>query len=157
MWRRQSTGTWRDLKVPKLPAQMPWLWPLSSRANKQMALKWFDRGLMERRLRAWSAQWSGRLPHFSFSNPFRTGVEGHVKWFLFGRFNCLFSEPAEFNPPAVPQTWWWRLRMSFWSLWIISSHHLEYSLKYHPCITFAASAPETQTCHLFRTPVPRLM
>ncbi|CAB1456124.1 unnamed protein product [Pleuronectes platessa] len=26
------------------------------RANKQMALKWFDRGLMERRLRAWSAQ-----------------------------------------------------------------------------------------------------
>lgn len=32
------------------------------------------------------------------SNPFRTGVEGRVKWFLFGRLNCLFSEPAEFHP-----------------------------------------------------------
>lgn len=38
------------------------------------------------------------------SNPFRTGVEGCVKWFLFGRLNCLFSEPAESRRPAAPQT-----------------------------------------------------
>lgn len=40
-----------------------------------------------------------RVTSLLLSNPFRTGVEGRVKWFLFGRLNCLFSEPAEFRPP----------------------------------------------------------
>lgn len=63
-----------------------------------MVFKWLDRGWVERRLKAWSVQWSGGLPHFSFPNPFSTGVEGRGKWFLFGRLGCLFSEPVNSAP-----------------------------------------------------------
>lgn len=113
-----------------------------------MVFKWLDRGWIERRLKAWSVQWSGRLPHFSFPNPFSTGMEGRGKWFLFGRLGCLFSEPAEFCSPAVPLTWLLRLRMSLFSLWFISCHHREHLLITPSSYSIRCISPETHTCHL---------
>lgn len=121
-----------------------------------MVFKWLDRGWMERRLKAWSVQWSGGLPHFSFPNPFSTGVEGLGKWFLFGQLGCLFSEPAEFCSPAVPLTWLLRLRMSLFSLRFISCHHREHLPITPSSYSIRCISPETHTCHLPLPPPPSL-